>query len=194
MKINLSTLEFLRELSANNHRDWFQANKGRYESAFENMKQVVGVVKAGLEETDHIEKANLFRIYRDVRFSKDKSPYKDYFGVGFSRATKQLRGGYYLHVQPGESFVGGGFWEPNAPDLKRIRDEFAFDDKPIRAIMSDPVPTTSMSSVTRRVRGTCPAKIPWYAGQWCHDQSSMTYKPPGRRRGNSVSRLDSVWA
>lgn len=109
MKIQNTSIQFLKDLSANNHREWFQANKDRYEAAWENMKQFMKAVEQGLGETDHIDKANLFRIYRDVRFSKDKSPYKNHFGMGFSRATKRLRGGYYLHIEPGASFAGGGF-------------------------------------------------------------------------------------
>ena len=138
MQIQASTLQFLKDLSANNNREWFQANKDRYESALENMKQFARAVENGLGETDLLESATLFRIYRDVRFSKDKSPYKNNFGLGLSRATKHLRGGYYLQIEPGGSFVGGGFWQPNAEDLKRIRAEFAIDDRPIREIMADP--------------------------------------------------------
>jgi uncharacterized protein (TIGR02453 family) len=138
MKIQTSTLQFLKDLSANNNREWFQANKDRYESALDNMKQFARAVEHGLGETDLLESATLFRIYRDVRFSKDKSPYKNNFGLGLSRATKRLRGGYYLQIEPGGSFVGGGFWQPNTEDLKRIRAEFAIDDRPIREIMADP--------------------------------------------------------
>ena len=137
MKIQPSTLQFLKDLSANNNREWFQANKARYEAALANMKQFAQAVENMLEETDLLETATLFRIYRDVRFSKDKSPYKNNFGLGLNRATKRLRGGYYLQVEPGASFVGGGFWQPNAEDLKRIRAEFAMDDQPIREIMAD---------------------------------------------------------
>ncbi len=138
MKIQPASLQFLKDLAANNNRDWFQANKNRYETALENMKQFVKAVEAGLEETDHIEGAHLFRIYRDVRFSKDKSPYKNNFGMGFTRATNRLRGGYYLQIEPGASFVGGGFWQPNPGDLKRIRDEFVMDHQSIRQIMAAP--------------------------------------------------------
>lgn len=139
MKIAPASLKFLQDLSDNNNREWFQANKNRYESALTNMKQCFKAVESALGESDHLEEATLFRIYRDVRFSKDKAPYKNNFGMGFSRATKQLRGGYYLHIEPGASFAGGGFWAPNNTDLKRIRDEFAFDDQPIRAIIAEPV-------------------------------------------------------
>lgn len=138
MNIQPSSLQFLQDLSDNNHREWFQTNKSRYEAAQENMKQFLRAVEKALGETDHIEEASLFRIYRDVRFSKDKLPYKNNFGMGFTRATKRLRGGYYLHIEPGASFAGGGFWQPNAEDLKRIRDEFAADAQPIRQIIADP--------------------------------------------------------
>lgn len=137
MKIQLSTLQFLKDLAANNNREWFQANKDRYEAALDNMKAFARSVENALGETDLLESATLFRIYRDVRFSKDKSPYKNNFGLSMSRATKRLRGGYYLQIEPGGSFVGGGFWQPNAEDLKRIRAEFAIDDQPIRTIMAD---------------------------------------------------------
>ena len=138
MPFQPSSLQFLKDLTDNNNRDWFQANKARYEAALENAKAFTKSLEAALNETDHIESATLFRIYRDVRFSKEKSPYKNHFGIGFSRATNRLRGGYYLHLEPGASFAGGGFWQPNAEDLKRIRDEFVADDKSIREIMSDP--------------------------------------------------------
>ena len=137
MKILPSTLQFLKDLAANNNREWFQANKTGYEAALNNMKQFGQAVEKALGETDLLESSNLFRIYRDVRFSKDKSPYKNNFGLYLKRATKQLRGGYYLQVEPGNSFCGGGFWEPNAEDLKRIRAEFAIDDRPIREIIAD---------------------------------------------------------
>lgn len=137
MKIQQSSLQFLSDLVQNNNRVWFQAHKGRYEATLENMKQFMDAVEAGLHETDHIEGSRLYRIYRDVRFSKDKLPYKDNFGMDFTRATKRLRGSYYLQIGPGVSFAGGGFWGPNPEDLKRIRDEFAVDEDPIRRIMAD---------------------------------------------------------
>jgi uncharacterized protein (TIGR02453 family) len=139
MKIHPESLQFLRDLNDNNDRVWFHSNKARYDEVLDNMKQFLKGVESALGETDHLEAATLFRIYRDVRFSKDKSPYKNNFGMGFSRATKRLRGGYYLQIEPGASFAGGGFWSPNASDLKRIRDEFVADDKPIRQITAAPI-------------------------------------------------------
>jgi len=81
----------------------------------------------------------VFRIYRDVRFSKNKLPYKTHFGGSFHRTKPELRGGYYLHLAPhNESFIATGFWDPNKEDLLRIRKEFETDSEDIRAIMDTP--------------------------------------------------------
>ncbi len=136
MTISPDTLQFLKDLAANNDRDWFAANKPRYQAAWEDMKNFVAAVDAEMSKFDVLEGSKLFRIYRDVRFSKDKSPYKSNLSAGFKRATAKRRGGFYLHIQPGESFVGGGFWAPNPADLRRIRDEFQLDAKPIRKIIA----------------------------------------------------------
>lgn len=136
MRIETDTLNFLKDLEKNNHREWFLAQKARYESALHNVRELKDRIVQALNKKDVIEDGRVFRIYRDVRFSKDKAPYKNNFGIHFTRATPQRRGGYYLHIEPGKSFVGGGFWAPDPEDLKRIRDEFAFDDKPIRKIIT----------------------------------------------------------
>ncbi|MEZ4954012.1 MAG: DUF2461 domain-containing protein [Saprospiraceae bacterium] len=137
MTILPDTIDFLKSISVNNNKDWFQKNKPKYDAALDNIKAFVSAVEKDLNVNDVIEKSKTFRIYRDVRFSKDKAPYKEYFGSSFMRASAARRGGYYLHIEPGNSFVGGGFWAPNPADLKRIRDEFAMDDKPIRKIIAD---------------------------------------------------------
>jgi uncharacterized protein (TIGR02453 family) len=137
MGIDNKTLKFLKDITKNNNRDWFLAHKAEYETALQNIKELSEEVKKALNKKDVIEEAKVFRIYKDVRFSKDKTPYKNHFGVHFKRATAQRRGGYYMHIEPGGSFVGGGFWEPNPEDLKRIRDEFAYDDKPFRKIIAN---------------------------------------------------------
>lgn len=80
-------------------------------------------------------KRSLHRIYRDTRFSKEKTPYKTNWSGSFRRATKARRGSYYFHIEPGNSFVADGFWGPEPEDMKRIRDEFAFDPKPFRKII-----------------------------------------------------------
>lgn len=137
MPLASQSLKFLKDLAANNNRDWFNENKAHYEAAKTNVEALNQEITKGLSVNDVIEDNKLFRIYRDVRFSKNKDPYKTSFGTYFKRAGKLRRGGYYLHLEPGNTFVGGGFWDPNADDLKRIREEFAADDKPMRKILAD---------------------------------------------------------
>jgi len=131
-----SVFKFLKKLGKNNNRDWFAKNKPVYQDAHEHFKAFAAELNAAMGAYDNIEKMKLFRIYKDVRFSKDKTPYKTSFSGGFSRATKKLRGGYYFHLEPGNSMVGGGFWKPESHDLKRIREEIAADDKPLRKIIN----------------------------------------------------------
>ena len=137
MIIEPTTLKFLKDLEKHNNREWFLSHKDQYEAALKNVNAFKDAVVASLSRKDMIEDGRVFRIYRDVRFSKDKAPYKNNFGIHFTRAGKERRGGYYLHIEPGKSFTGGGFWAPEPKDLKRIRDEFAMDDKPIRKITSN---------------------------------------------------------
>lgn len=135
--ISKDTLDFLIQLKNNNNREWFADNKKEFQKLEKDFKVFAQEIVADLSKTDSIDKIQMFRIYRDVRFSKDKSPYKTNFGVALGRTKPMLRGGYYLHIEPGGSFVGGGFWEPNAEDLNRIRKEFEMDDTEIRKIISD---------------------------------------------------------
>ena len=136
--ISKSTLDFLKELKQNNNREWFIENKSTFEAEQKKVKEFYNSVMEHLKVSDLIEKVKIFRIYRDVRFSLDKTPFKSHFGGQFTRATNKLRGGYYLHISPGESFLAGGFWEPNKEDLVRIRKEFETDASEIRAIVNAP--------------------------------------------------------
>lgn len=129
--------DFLEQLQENNNREWFQIEKNAFEIAKKEANTAFLEIDAQLRKQDSIERTQIFRIYRDVRFSKNKAPYKNHFSVGFTRTKPLLRGGYYLHIEPNASFVGGGFWEPNAADLNRIRKEFEVDDEEIRKIISD---------------------------------------------------------
>jgi uncharacterized protein (TIGR02453 family) len=136
-----TTIQFLKDLEKNNTREWFNANKERFLREEDKMREFAEALHAEMRKYDLIDpmsgKQILFRIYRDTRFSKDKTPYKNNRSGGFKRSTARLRGGYYFHIQPGnQSFLGGGFWAPNKEDLKRIREEIAFDDKPLRKILS----------------------------------------------------------
>jgi len=134
--IEKSTLKFLKNLRVNNNREWFAEHKPTYQIALENVKVVLEDIKNEISHHDEIESHKLYRIYRDVRFSKDKTPYKSSFSAGFTRATKWKRGGMFLSISPGNSLAAGGFWNPNPKDLKRIRQEIAADDSYLRKIIS----------------------------------------------------------
>lgn len=138
MTISPSLFKFLKDLKKNNNREWFHINKPRYEGHQTFMKKFVAELQIEMEKQDLIEKAKLYRIYRDVRFSKDKQPYKNNFGGYLRRATAQRRGGYYFHIEPNNTMVAGGFWSPNPSDLKRIREEIAANDTELRNIISHP--------------------------------------------------------
>lgn len=133
------TLSFLADLKKQNHKEWFSKNKTRYETAFNQLIPLAETILTELKKTDDIEtptgKKSLFRIYNDVRFSKDKTPYKNNLGGGFRRATKFRRGGYYFHIEPGNSFVAGGFWGPNPQDLAHIRQHLAAEPERLKDIL-----------------------------------------------------------
>ncbi|HMS97466.1 MAG TPA: DUF2461 domain-containing protein [Saprospiraceae bacterium] len=136
MKIDKKLLSFLSQLQHNNNKDWFEDNKKTYVEQQDFFKQFCEEIFKSLGKTDQLEATKVFRIYRDIRFSKDKTPYKNNFGASFSRIKPYFRGGYYLHIEPGNSFVGGGFWDPAPNDLKRIREEIAADAKPLKKIQA----------------------------------------------------------
>ena len=130
-------LDFLKVLKKNNNREWFGQHKEEFKTIQNEAKSLYEEIRQGLETHDEIENFKLFRIYRDVRFSKDKTPYKPHFAGSYSRTGSRLRGGYYLRIRPGESFLAGGFWAPNKDDLFRIRKEFEFEDEEIRQILKE---------------------------------------------------------
>lgn len=129
--------EFLKHLKENNNREWFSGHKSEYDSIVKENKVFFNQVYTELQEHDQLKGIHIFRIYKDVRFSKDKTPYKTNFGVGYSRSKPMLRGGYYIQLEPGNSFVGGGFWAPEAKDLLRIRKEFELGTTEIEKITAD---------------------------------------------------------
>ena len=135
--ISKELLDFLTELTNNNNREWFEERKPHFKNLEADFKLFGNSVLEGLNENDQIEKMKVYRIYKDIRFSKDKTPFKTNRTLSFSREGEALRGGYYLHIEPGKSFMGGGFFSPNPADLLRIRKEFEMDDQEIRDIMND---------------------------------------------------------
>lgn len=158
--ITKENLNFLDQLKLNNNRDWFNANKANYIEQHQNVMLFADKLLKLLKQHDNIETVNgkksLMRIYRDVRFSKDKSPYKTNWGIHFKRATKLLRGGYYLHIQPNNSFVGGGFWAPNSADLLRIRKDIAQDATEIKAIINSKAFTSTFNYLQGEKLKTAP--------------------------------------
>ena len=135
-----SSLDFLTHLKENNNKPWFETNKPKYLIELNHIESFAGALLHELSKTDVLEtasgKKSVYRIYRDIRFSKDKTPFKTFWGGSYTRATKERRGGYYFHIEAGNSFFAGGFWGPNTADLKRIRSEFAHDAQPMQKILS----------------------------------------------------------
>jgi uncharacterized protein (TIGR02453 family) len=132
-----SLFTFLDDLKSHNNREWFQKNKDRYEQDVkEPLLDFISDAGPGLRKISKSVIADprpvggsMFRIYRDVRFSKDKSPYKTMASAHFQSGGKGVHGpGYYLHLQPGECFIAGGMWMPDPKALQMIRDRIA--DKP----------------------------------------------------------------
>ncbi|MDF0705665.1 DUF2461 domain-containing protein [Flagellimonas okinawensis] len=134
--ISKEVFEFLTALKNNNNKEWFEENKATFKKHQGEIKNFLEAAKDHLNHHDDIEKMKLFRIYRDVRFSKDKTPYKAHFAGFFSRLGAHLRGGYYIHIKPGESFLGAGFWAPNKEDLFRIRKELEMDAEEFREVIN----------------------------------------------------------
>ena len=133
-----SCFSFLKDLEKNNNRDWFTEHKPVFKNLEKEVKNFYLEVYKNLQKHDEVDKMKMFRIYRDVRFSKDKTPYKTHFGGSFSRSKPRLRGGYYLHLAPGDSFIATGFWEPHKDDLLRIRKELELDAGSFRKITQKP--------------------------------------------------------
>ena len=131
-----SSVSFFKKLKKNNNRDWFAENKPKFKELELEIKTFGEELKDRLNEFDNVDRFKLFRIYRDVRFSKDKTPFKTHFGLTWHRTKPLYRGGYYLHISPGKNFLACGFWDPNPNDLKRIRKELEYDAKELRDIIS----------------------------------------------------------
>jgi hypothetical protein len=138
--ISKSTITFLSQLKANNDRNWFQAHKAQYDQEHSNMCAFVDDLIQEMNTHDLIEnlsgKRSLFRIYNDVRFSKDKSPYNPRFAFSLRRMGKSRRGGYYMNIKPGNCYLACGFFNPNPADLKRIREDIDFNYKEWNKLMN----------------------------------------------------------
>ena len=141
--LSKDTLQFLEDLKANNNRDWFLENKKRYEAFKKDYQQLVAdlldVMKPLDPSLEMLEVKNCtFRINRDIRFSKDKTPYKSHLGIWLSSGAKGLnRSGYYIHLEKGASFIAGGLYCPESDDLKKMRKEIAYFHDDLEAILEE---------------------------------------------------------
>lgn len=139
--ISKVTFDFLKELKKNNNRDWFQENKKRYQASHAEMEALAEDLMRRVNEFDQLEevqaKKTLFRIYRDVRFSKNKEPYKTNRSGYFLRKGKERRGSYYFSIEPGNSFIGGGFYQPEAADLNHIRQQIDLQAEALKDVIND---------------------------------------------------------
>jgi uncharacterized protein (TIGR02453 family) len=148
-----SGFAFFNKLKKNNNREWFNVHKEEYWKELHLVEAFADALLDNLNAHDLIEtpsgKSALYRIYRDTRFSADKTPYKTKWSGYFKRATQYRRGGYYFNIEQGNSFIAGGFWGPNPQDLKRIRDDIAFDAAPLRKIIK----SKSFVKMFRQLKG-----------------------------------------
>lgn len=131
-------LVFLDKLKKNNNREWFAENKEEFKQIENQMKLFYSEVEKLMKKHDDILDFKAYRIYRDIRFSKDKTPYKSHFSAHFARKKPELRGGYYLHIEPEDnSFLAAGFWNPVKEDVLRVRKEWNLDTTEIRKIVTN---------------------------------------------------------
>ena len=141
--LSKETLQFLDDLKANNNRDWFLENKKRYEAFKKDYYQLASDLLDALKPLDaSLEMQEVknctFRINRDIRFSKDKTPYKSHLGFWFSSGAKgQNRSGYYIHLEKGASFIAGGLYCPESEDLKKMRKEIAYFHEDLEEILEE---------------------------------------------------------
>lgn len=136
-------LKFLKDLQKNNERTWFEANRPRYEMAKADFliftqDVIAGIAKFDLPIGELLAKNCTFRINRDVRFSKNKAPYKNNMSAYFNKAGKKATGaGYYIHIQPGASFAAAGIWQPEPTELSGIRQEIDYNFDEWKKIFSN---------------------------------------------------------
>jgi len=171
----VSTIKFLKDLKKNNNKPWFDANRKRYEEAKKDFEQFIQSVLEKHSKKDPAikdlkAKDCMFRINRDIRFSKDKSPYKTNFGASLNRGGKKsIYAGYYFHLEPSESFVGGGLWMPTPPDLKKLRQEIDYNLDEFKKIIT----SKKFKSV--------------YGGLYTGDDVSLSKVPHGFEKDNPAA-------
>lgn len=160
ISIKKDSFDFLKDLAANNNREWFNGCKDRYTEARSNIVSFADALLTEMNRHDHIETASgrqsVFRIYKDVRFSRDKTPYNSHWSGSFKRATKKLRGGYYFRIQPGNSMAAGGFFNPETNDLKRIRQDIDVNYEDWQELLAGKQLTTTFGELGGEQLSTAP--------------------------------------
>jgi uncharacterized protein (TIGR02453 family) len=158
--ITEEALQFLEDLVANNNTDWMHANKKRYENYKKDYHSFIGSILAEMKPLDQslepLEIKNCtFRINRDIRFSKDKSPYKTNMGVWLTQNKfRKNSPGYYIHFEKGNSFIAGGVWCPEVNELKKIRKEISFFYDDLNEILSNKTFKSIFKDLTREEANT----------------------------------------
>lgn len=159
MHIESSTFEFLKNLRLNNNREWFLENKAQYDAANNNLKAFITALIAELSTFDpHINtdiqaSKCLFRIYRDIRFAKDKTPYKTWFSAGISIDGRKLDGPeYYLHIEPGNNHIAAGYWRPEKQHLDAIRQEIDYNSEELIQVLEEGHYTVADLSVEDKLK------------------------------------------
>ena len=158
--IQTSTISFLKRLAKNNNREWFEKHKDEYLQAQQNLISFVDALIAEMNKHDQLEtpsgKKSLYRIYNDVRFSKDKTPYNPRFAGYLKRLKPGLRGGYYYWVKPGASRIACGFAYPNAEDLNRVRKDIVYNYEDWRKLLSRKTIQSAFGEMTGEQVKTAP--------------------------------------
>lgn len=155
-------MKFLDRLKNNNNREWFQSNKTQYQKSLDEFLVLVEYIiqKLGVEipEIAPLEpKKCIYRIYRDVRFSKDKTPYKTHFGAFFKPGGKKSRNaGYYLHLEPHNSIIAGGLYKPDSARLAKVRQEIDYNGSELKEIVTD----SSFKKLFGEIRGEKLSRVP----------------------------------
>lgn len=159
-------LPFLKDLTNNNDRDWFKAHKKEYDHSRKAFINLVDNVIVGLSSFEPqvvglTSKAAVFRIFRDVRFSNDKRPYKTHYGAFLAEnGRKSTRAGYYFHIAPGECFLGGGLYRPSGDQLKKVRAQIDYNAQSLRKIIAAKNFKTEYGSMQGEQLKTAPRDYP----------------------------------
>ena len=160
VSIHKDSLDFLKDLAQNNNRDWFNTYKDRYLEAQSNIAAFADALIVEMNKHDHLEtvsgKKSMFRIYKDVRFSKEKTPYNQHWSAALKRATKLRRGGYYIRIEPGNSRAVSGFFGPVPDDMKRIREDIDANYDDWRKMLGNATLVKTFGNMRGEKLGTAP--------------------------------------